>query len=229
LLSRHDGHSEEDWSEDINYLRSVHSKLLCRIPSGRTGRGRQYAGRPTTDAGATSTPTRPIQPLRIPDEPLKVLPTRVVRVDGPNATLTAPPAIVKPERLVLVRLQDLYGQRRLCGSVDSVAEARVESIEGDIAVVSGDTGLGEGGFDCRVRAVGKIENNDVSDGCLDFLRFEDQAGVLVGTITADHDGDGFGRGKQNGESSDEEENRGHKSAHSVKFSSLMNAGEWYSG
>lgn len=68
--------------------------------------------------------------------------------------MTAPPAIVKPERLVLVRLLNLHGQCCLGGSVDSVAEARVESIEGDVTVVSGDTGLGEGGFYRRVCAIG---------------------------------------------------------------------------
>ena len=44
-----------------------------------------------------------------------------------------------------------------------------------------------------------IENDDISDSCLDFLRLEDQAGVLIGTITTDYDGDGLGRGQYGGE------------------------------
>ena len=40
-----------------------------------------------------------------------------------------------------------------------------------------------------------IENNDIPDSCLDLLRLEDQAGVLIGTITTDYDGDGLGRGQ----------------------------------
>lgn len=149
--SLRDEHSEEDWDKGRNDLGSLRPKFLCRILGGRTGGNRQCAGRPTTEAG---TSTRPIQSLRIPDKCLKVFPIRVVCIDGPNATLTAPPAIVKPERLVLVRLLNLHGQCCLGGSVDSVAEARVESIEGDVTVVSGDTGLGEGGFYRRVCAIG---------------------------------------------------------------------------
>lgn len=44
-----------------------------------------------------------------------------------------------------------------------------------------------------------IENNDISNSCLDLLRLEDQAGVLGGTIATDYDGDGLGRDHRRGE------------------------------
>ena len=56
----------------------------------------------------------------------------------------------------------------------------------------GNTSSGGGG---RTNDGGRtIENDDISDGCLDFLGLKDQAGVQVGTITADHDGYGLGKG-----------------------------------
>jgi hypothetical protein len=57
----------------------------------------------------------------------------------------------------LVRRLDRHGQRRLGGSVHSVAEARVESVEGGVADVSGDTGFGEGRLGRCVRAVGNCK------------------------------------------------------------------------
>lgn len=145
-------HSKDEWRQYINCLDSVHSDALSRIPSRRAGGNGCRAARPTGEAGAGA-PARPIQPLRIPDERGEVFPVRVVRVDSPNTTLATPPDVVKPERLVLVRLLNLDRQRRLGGPVDSVAEAGVKSVEGGVTVVSGNTGSGKCRFDGRVRAV----------------------------------------------------------------------------
>lgn len=77
----------------------------------------------------------------------------------PNATVTARPDIIEPERVVLIFLLDLDRKRRLTGSVDGVAKARVKSIEGGVDVVSGDTGFCEGGLDGRMRAIRNCREN----------------------------------------------------------------------
>ena len=58
-----------------------------------------------------------------------------------------------PNRPVPVLLFDLDGQRRYGGSVDGVAKAGVETIEGGVRLVNGDAGLGEGGFYDGVRPI----------------------------------------------------------------------------
>ena len=40
-----------------------------------------------------------------------------------------------------------------------------------------------------------IENDDISDSCLDFLRLKDQAGVLIGAVTTDDNGYSLGQGQ----------------------------------
>jgi len=79
------------------------------------------------------------------------------------------------------------------GSVDGIARAGVETADGAVGVVSGPAGFGEGGFDGGVSPVREVENDDVSDVCLDFLRLENQAGILCGSIATDYDGDRLGR------------------------------------
>lgn len=53
---------------------------------------------------------------------------------------------------------------------------------------------GRRGRECRRT----VENDEISDVCLDFLRLEDQTGVLGGAISADYDGYRLGGGQKNG-------------------------------
>jgi len=54
-------------------------------------------------------------------------------------------------------------------------------------LVNGDAGSGESGLGDCVCTVCEVEDDEISDVCLDFLGLEDQAGILIGAITTDYD------------------------------------------
>ena len=106
-------HHNEAWSNGLKIVGTSTEGhfYLGRVPSCRAGRIRLCARRPASKAPSTKagsgSGTRPVQLERIPDERTEVLSIRVVRVDGPDPTLTAPPDVEEPEFSVLVCLCDL--------------------------------------------------------------------------------------------------------------------------
>jgi len=195
LRRLHGKHDEKERREDGHSLHSVFPNPLGRVPSCRASRSRSCGGREAPSRTGTGTPTCSVQPLRVSNERVKVLQIRVVYVDGPNATFTASPDIVIPDGPVPVCLCNLNAQCRFGGSIDGVAEAGVEAVEGGVRVVNGDTGCGEGGFYNGMCPIRKIENDEITNIRLDLMGLEDQAGILSGAISTDYDGYRFGGGK----------------------------------